>query len=59
LTYGLILAVGMTFFSYFFSEEIPLISAQAQPVSQTQHQETYARFSPVVGDLSRRMNWGT
>jgi heat shock protein HtpX len=55
LKYGLILAVGMNFFSYFFSEKIALISARAQPVSQTQHPEIYARLSPVVGDLSRRM----
>ena len=33
LKYGLILAVGMNFFSYFFSEKIALMSAQAQPVS--------------------------
>jgi heat shock protein HtpX len=55
LKYGLILAVGMNFFSYFFSEKIALISARAQPVSQTQYPEIYARLSPVVGDLSRRM----
>jgi hypothetical protein len=46
LTYGLILAVGMNFFSYFFSEKIALMSAQAQPVSQTQHPEIYARLNP-------------
>ena len=46
LKYGLILAVGMNFFSYFFSEKIALMSARAQPVSQTQHPEIYARLSP-------------
>lgn len=55
LRYGLILAFGMNFFSYFFSEKIALMSARAQPVSPTQYPEIYARLAPIVGDLSRRM----
>ena len=35
LRYGLILAFGMSSFSYFFSEKIALMSPRAQPVSQT------------------------
>jgi heat shock protein HtpX len=55
LTYGLVLAVGMNFFSYFFSEKIALMSARAQPVGETQYPEIYARLKPIVEDLSRRM----
>jgi heat shock protein HtpX len=55
LTYGLILAVLMNFFSYFFSEKIALLSARAQPVSETQHPEIYAKLRPIVDNLSRRM----
>ena len=55
LKYGLILAIGMNFFSYFFSEKIALASARAQPVSPTQYPEIYARLQPIVQDLSRRM----
>jgi len=53
--YGLILAVAMNFFSYFFSEKIALMSARAVPVSPTQHPEIYTRLGPLVADLSRRM----
>jgi heat shock protein HtpX len=55
LKYGLMLAVAMNFFSYFFSEKIALRSARAQPVSATQYPEIYARLRPIVEDLSRRM----
>jgi heat shock protein HtpX len=48
LTYGLILAVGMNFFSYFFSEKIALMSAQAKSVSQTQHPEVFGRLNPIA-----------
>jgi heat shock protein HtpX len=56
LMYGLILALGLNFFSYFFSEKIALMSERAQPVSETQNSEVYARLSPIVADLSRRMS---
>jgi len=55
LVYGLILALGMNFFSYFFSEKIALMSARAQAVSETQYPEVYARLSPIVRDLSGRL----
>jgi heat shock protein HtpX len=55
LMYGLILALGMNFFSYFFSEKIALMSARAQPVSETQNTDVYARLHPIVADLSTRM----
>lgn len=55
LTYGLILAIGMNFFSYFFSEKIALMSARAQRVSENQYPEIYARLKPIVAELGRRM----
>ena len=55
LRYGLMLAVAMNFLSYFFSERIALMSARAQPVSETQRPEIYWRLKPIVEDLSRRM----
>ena len=35
LFYGLVLAIGMNFFSYFFSEKMALMSSRAQRVSET------------------------
>lgn len=56
LIYGLLLAVGMNFFSYFFSEKMALASAQAQPVTPTEHPEIYVRLEPVVRNLAQRMS---
>ena len=55
LKLGLMLAVCMNFFSYFFSEKIALMSARAQPVSERQYPEIYFRLKPIVEGLSRRM----
>jgi heat shock protein HtpX len=55
LTYGLILAIGMNFFSYFFSEKIALMSARAQRVSENQYPEIYGRLKPIVEELGRRV----
>src|SRR5580693_3205547 len=55
LTYGLVMAVAMNFFSYFFSEKMALMSARAQRVSETQYPEIYARLVPIVGTLAQRM----
>jgi heat shock protein HtpX len=55
LAYGLILAVAMNFFTYFFSERMALTSARAQRVSQTEHPEIYARLEPIVRTLAQRM----
>jgi heat shock protein HtpX len=54
LTYGLILAIGMNLFSYFFSEKIALMSARAQRVSENQYPEIYARLKPIVAELGYR-----
>jgi len=55
LAYGLVMAVAMNFFSYFFSEKLALISARAQRVSETEYPEIYARLQPIVGTLAQRM----
>jgi heat shock protein HtpX len=55
LTYGLVMAVAMNFFSYFFSEKMALMSARAQRVSPTEYPEIYSRLGPIVGTLAQRM----
>jgi heat shock protein HtpX len=55
LAYGLIMAVAMNFFSYFFSEKVALMSARAQRVSETEYPEIYARLEPIVRSLAQRM----
>ncbi len=55
MAYGLVMAVAMNFFSYFFSEKMALMSARAQRVSETQYPEIYARLQPMVGTLAQRM----
>ena len=44
---GLVLAVGMNFFSYFFSDRLALMTYSAQPVSQEQNPHVYARVAPM------------
>ena len=55
MAYGLVMAVAMNFFSYFFSEKMALMSARAQRVSETQYPEIYTRLKPIVGTLAQRM----
>jgi heat shock protein HtpX len=55
LIYGLLLAVGMNLFSYFFSDKIALASAHAQPVTPTEYPQIYARLEPIVRTLAQRM----
>src|SRR6185312_1117607 len=55
LVIGLFLAVGMNFFSYFFSDRIALMTYSAQPVTPEQNQHVYARVAPLVGRLAERM----
>jgi len=55
LEYGLVLAVGMNFFSYFFSEKLALMSYSAQPVTPQDNPEVYARVAPLVQSLTQRM----
>ena len=55
LEWGLMLAIGMNFFSYFFSDKLALMSYAAQPVTPEENPEVYARLNPLVGALCRRM----
>lgn len=52
---GLVLAVAMNFFSYFFSDKMALATYSAQPVTPTQNSNVYARVAPIVGGLAQRM----
>jgi heat shock protein HtpX len=55
LEYGLIIAVGMNFFSYFFSERLSLMMYRAQPVTPQENPEVYGRVYPLVQGLTQRM----
>ncbi len=55
LFYGLILALGMNFFSYFFSEKMALMSSGAIRVSETENAEVYYRLAPITKRLCDRM----
>jgi len=55
LEMGLILAVGMNFFSYFFSEKLSLMMYSARPVTPQENSEVYARVFPLVHNLTQRM----
>ena len=55
LVIGLLLAVGMNFFSYFFSDRIALMTYSAQPITTEQNTQVYARVAPLVGRLADRM----
>src|SRR5579871_1244199 len=52
---GLVLAVVMNFFSYFFSDKIALSMYSAQPVSESDNPEVYRRVAPIVRSLCERM----
>jgi heat shock protein HtpX len=55
LEMGLLLAVGMNFFSYFFSDRLALMMYSAQPVTPQQNPEVNARVYPLVQGLTQRM----
>lgn len=55
LIWGLIIAVGFNFFSYFFSDKMALRMYSAQPVSMEQNPEVYKRLAPIVQNLTQRM----
>jgi heat shock protein HtpX len=56
LAMGFVLAIGMNFFSYFFSEKMALMMYRAQPVTATENPEIYGRIYPMVQQLCGRMN---
>ena len=51
LEIGLLLAAGMNFVSYFFSDKLALMSS-AQPVTPQENPEVYARVFPLVHNLT-------
>jgi heat shock protein HtpX len=55
LTIGLLFAVVMNFVSYFFSDRIALMTYSAQPVTNMENPEVYARVFPLVQSLTQRM----
>jgi heat shock protein HtpX len=52
---GLMLAVGMNFFSYFFSEKMALSMYRAQPLTPEAAPQIYARVAPMVQNLTEKM----
>jgi heat shock protein HtpX len=55
MTIALFIAVGMNFFSYFFSEKIALTSSGAIRLSETENSQTFWRLAPIVKSLCDRM----
>lgn len=55
MTIALFIAVGMNFFSYFFSEKIALASSGAVRLSETENSEIFWRIAPIVKALCDRM----
>ena len=55
LVIALAIAVGLNFFSYFFSDKMALSMYSAQPVTPQQNPDVYARVFPLVQSLTQRM----
>jgi len=55
MTIALFIAVGMNFFSYFFSEKMALASSGAIRVSETDNPQIFYRLAPIVKTLCDRM----
>src|ERR1700733_14111778 len=55
LAIALVIAVGLNFFSYFFSDKMALAMYSAQPVTPQQNPDVYARVFPLVQSLAQRM----
>ena len=55
MTIALFIAVGMNFFSYFFSEKIALSSSGAIRLSETENSQIFWRVAPIVKSLCDRM----
>ena len=55
LMLGLILAIGLNFFSYFFSEKMALSMYHAQPVTPQENAHIYARVAPMMQNLVQQM----
>jgi heat shock protein HtpX len=55
LAIALVIAVGLNFFSYFFSDKMALAMYSAQPVTPQENPDVYARVFPLVQSLAQRM----
>ena len=55
MVFGLFIAIGMNFFSYFYSEKLALSMYSAQPVTPTSQREAYGRLAPMVRALCDKM----
>lgn len=55
LEWALVIAVGMNFFSYFFSDKMALAMYSAQPVTPQENPDVYTRVYPIVQGLTQRM----
>ena len=55
MTIALVMAVGMNFFSYFFSEKMALSSSGAVRVSETENAAIFTRIGPMTAQLCERM----
>lgn len=55
LYFGLVMAIGMNFFSYFFSEKMALMMSGAQPLSASENSDIYYRVAPMVERLTQKM----
>jgi heat shock protein HtpX len=53
---AVLIAVGVNFFSYFFSDKMALSMYSAQPLTQTENPAIYNRVQPIVQGLAQRMN---
>ena len=53
---GMALAIGMNFFSYFFSDKLALSMYSAQPVSESENRDVWRRVGPLVNSLCQRMD---
>lgn len=55
LEVAFLIAIVLNFSSYFFSDKIALSMYRAQPVTQDQNPEVYARVYPIISGLARNM----
>ncbi len=56
LVISLFIAVGLNFFSYFYSDKMALRMYRAQSVSPTENVKIWNRIAPMTEQLCRRMN---
>ena len=52
---GIVIAMAVNFFSYFFSDKLALATYSAQPLTPEQNAVVYARVAAIVGGLAQRM----